>query len=80
MAKSNKLAKASSSGSAGLLQRDSTGDISTAVSGTDLKTVNGNSILGSGDLDFKTIDSREPTGTGDLPTGFHLINLALGVI
>lgn len=30
--------------------------------------------------DIKTIDNRSPLGSGDLPTGFHLINLALGVI
>jgi hypothetical protein len=80
MAKSNKLAKAASSGSPGVLVRDTNGNLTAAVSGTDLKTVNGNSVLGSGDIDFQTIDFREPTGTGDLQTGFHLINIALGVI
>lgn len=63
----------------GLLKGNGTA-ISPVVSGTDIKTINNTSLLGSGDIDFKTIDSREPTGTGDIPTGFHLINLALGVI
>ena len=80
MAKSHKQAKLSSSGSPGLVVKDTNGDLTVAVSGTDVKTINGTSVLGSGDIDFKTIDFREPTGTGDLQTGFHLINLALGVI
>lgn len=36
------------------------------VSGTNIKTVNGNSILGSGDIDFKTLSGQELSGTGDI--------------
>lgn len=36
------------------------------VSGTNIKTVNGESIVGSGDIDFKTINGQELTGTGTI--------------
>lgn len=36
------------------------------VSGTNIKTINGNSILGSGDIDFKTLSGQELSGTGDI--------------
>lgn len=36
------------------------------VSGNNIKTINGESILGSGDIDFKTIGGQELTGTGEI--------------
>lgn len=38
----------------------------TLVSGSNIKTINGNSILGSGDIDFKTINGQELTGSGTI--------------
>lgn len=78
--KATQLVKAVNNNSPGVLVRNTDGDLYSAVSGTDIKTINGDTILGSGDVDMKTIDFREPTGSGDIQTGFHLINLALGVI
>lgn len=38
----------------------------TLVSGSNIKTVNGNTVLGSGDIDFKTINGQELTGSGTI--------------
>lgn len=38
----------------------------TLVSGSNIKTINGNSILGSGDINFKTINGQELTGSGTI--------------
>lgn len=38
----------------------------TLVSGSNIKTINGNSILGSGDINFKTINDQELTGSGTI--------------
>ena len=47
-------------------------DLSTIASG--LKTIDGNSVLGTGDIDLKTVNSNSLVGTGDItipagPTG-----------
>lgn len=38
----------------------------TLVSGTSIKTVGGNSLLGSGDVSFKTIGANSVLGSGDI--------------
>lgn len=37
------------------------------ISGENIKTINGNNILGSGDIDFKTLDNQELSGSGNIP-------------
>lgn len=60
----------------GILKATS-GTVSTAVSGTDIKTINGGTLLGSGDISLSTLDSVAIRRSGILGRNFRSYNAGL---